>query len=256
MVGALGKFEAFVENLLDGTLTRFLRGQLQPVEIAKRMSRVMESNQTVGVGHVFVPNEYRVALCPRDFHRLETIRATLERELEDYLEGVAREKGFSLVSRPLVVLAADDRLSPRQVHIQARLVDQPLVARRTEDDVSSVQPQHTQRLRLDQVRHPSAVHAHRPTLVGVAGALAGARIAVDKPVLTIGRGLDNDLVLDDQRVSRHHAELQLVGGKVRIVDLKSTNGTWVNGKRVAERVLGPGDSVSLGGLEFQFEEIE
>jgi len=215
----------------------------------------MESNQMVGVGHVFVPNEYRVSLCPRDFQRLESIRVTLERELGEYLEGVARDKRFSFVSRPVVVLASDDTLSPRQVHIRARLVDQPTVVRRPEDEIPISHPQHTQPLQLSQLRYQSStIYSRRAALVGITGAFAGTRILIDKPTLTIGRGLDNDLVLEDQRVSRHHAELQLVGGKVRILDLKSTNGTWVNGKRVAEYVLSHGDTVSVGGLEFLFEE--
>lgn len=255
-MGALGKFEGFVENLFDGTLTRFLRGQLQPVEIAKRLSRVMESNQNVGVGHVFVPNEYKVSLCPRDFERLQSIKATMERELENYLEGVAREKRFSLVSRPSVTLDPDDALAPRQVHVRARLVDQPDVSKRTYEAPPVAQPHFTQRLPVDQLRHASVAPARKVALLVTSGPNTGARFSIDRPMLSVGRGLDNDLVLDDQRVSRHHAELRLLGGRVCLTDLKSTNGTWVNGKRVVESVLTNGDKVSLGGLEFLFEESD
>jgi len=273
-VGALVKFESFFENLFDGTLTGFLRGQLQPVEIARRIGRVMESNQTVGIGHIFVPNDYTVSLCPRDFERLQNIRATVERELENFLEGTAREKEFSFVSRPVVVLEPDESLGQRHIRVRARLVDQPIQrkeqffpgkdlpapAPNPDDEFAPGQMYHTRRLRLDQLRQPSqgkgqpfAGSSQRATLVATSVHLAGTKLNIDRPVLTIGRGLDNDLVLDDQQVSRHHAELRQVGGKVCIRDLKSTNGTMVNGKRVVECVLGNGDNLSLGGLEFVFE---
>ncbi|HEX8917505.1 MAG TPA: FHA domain-containing protein, partial [Chloroflexota bacterium] len=65
---------------------------------------------------------------------------------------------------------------------------------------------------------------------------------------------DNDIVLDDKRVSRHHAEIQEKGGRWLLRDMGSTNGTAVNGKIVKEAALKPGDQVSLGGLECTWEQ--
>jgi pSer/pThr/pTyr-binding forkhead associated (FHA) protein len=71
-------------------------------------------------------------------------------------------------------------------------------------------------------------------------------IEVDGSALTIGRGSDNGLVLHDSRVSRHHARLQARRGTLIFTDLQSTNGSRVNGSRVAEVVLGEGDRIELG----------
>ena len=71
---------------------------------------------------------------------------------------------------------------------------------------------------------------------------------------TLGRGLDNTIVLDDPRVSRRHAQLRSVNGRWMVSDHQSTNGTFVNGMRVGEHPLNPGDIVSLGGLELRFQQ--
>jgi FHA domain-containing protein len=71
-------------------------------------------------------------------------------------------------------------------------------------------------------------------------------VTVEGAVLTIGRGSDNGLVLDDARVSRHHGRLQARRGTLVYTDTGSTNGTRVNGLVVDEIVLGPGDRLQLG----------
>ena len=62
----------------------------------------------------------------------------------------------------------------------------------------------------------------------------------------IGRGTDNEIVLRDERVSRHHGQLSARQGNLVFTDLGSTNGSFVNGSRVREIVLGSGDVLRLG----------
>ena len=66
--------------------------------------------------------------------------------------------------------------------------------------------------------------------------------------LMLGRSSDCQLVFGDDTVSRRHAELRLVEGRWMLRDLGSSNGTWVNGRRVMEAEVAPGDDVQLGGL--------
>jgi len=70
-------------------------------------------------------------------------------------------------------------------------------------------------------------------------------------VLRIGRAPDNDVVISDLGVSRHHAELRNVGSTYQIVDLDSHNGTFVNGQRVAAAPLTEGDIVGIGPSTFR-----
>ena len=74
--------------------------------------------------------------------------------------------------------------------------------------------------------------------------------------MLIGRDPQNDVVLDDRRVSRKHAEVRLRLGRYTLYDLQSTNGTYVNGRRVAEKVLEDKDKISIGGLEIVFHSVD
>ena len=69
---------------------------------------------------------------------------------------------------------------------------------------------------------------------------------------TIGRTPDNDVHLDAEFISRHHAVALRAGAKTVIEDLNSTNGTYVNGQRVNRRTLKDGDLVTLGKTEFRY----
>ena len=71
---------------------------------------------------------------------------------------------------------------------------------------------------------------------------------LDKATIDIGRRMENDLTVDDPRVSRNHAQLRAVNGRFVIFDLNSTGGTYVNSQRSHQSVLYPGDVISLAGV--------
>jgi transcriptional regulator with GAF, ATPase, and Fis domain len=93
----------------------------------------------------------------------------------------------------------------------------------------------------------------RPASVGVqVVVLSGVAKGTVRPLgekLRVGKAPDNDLVLPDDTVSRHHCELTPAAGGVRVRDLESTNGTRVQGARVSEAVLQPGTVLKVGEVE-------
>jgi hypothetical protein len=101
----------------------------------------------------------------------------------------------------------------------------------------------------------SAADAARAGLAHAADALVvdGRRYALSGPVTVIGRSSACDVPLDDASASRRHAELRRRGGKAVLVDLDSTNGTLVNGRRVREAPLRPGDRITIGTTSIVFE---
>ena len=91
---------------------------------------------------------------------------------------------------------------------------------------------------LPSLREPRRRLRRRPA--GLLEGAVGGR-------LMLGRSSECQLVFADDTVSRRHAELRLVEGRWMLRDLGSSNGTWVNGRRVMEAEVAPGDDVQLGG---------
>jgi pSer/pThr/pTyr-binding forkhead associated (FHA) protein len=75
---------------------------------------------------------------------------------------------------------------------------------------------------------------------------------IKSQLTNLGRKLDNHIVLNDPRVSRNHAQIRVMDSQFILLDLNSTGGTLVNGKKITKSVLYSGDSISLAGLEIKF----
>lgn len=89
-------------------------------------------------------------------------------------------------------------------------------------------------------------------LVAIHGPLSGQTICLDEPVISIGRQLSNDIILDDPHVSRNHCLIRSEGEQYMIEDLNSANGTYVNGERVTESPLKEGSIINVGNSLFRF----
>jgi len=96
---------------------------------------------------------------------------------------------------------------------------------------------------------PPAATATGWTIMALSGPLKGKKIAIHGSMV-FGRSSSCDIVVDDAHMSRRHAEINLKNGVLRIVDLQSSNGTCVNGDKVGEQLLKPGDKISFDHLTF------
>ena len=77
-------------------------------------------------------------------------------------------------------------------------------------------------------------------------------VSLERPVTTIGRKSDNHIVIKNQHVSRYHAQIRNIKGRYLVMDLESTVGTSVNGKKVSQAFLREGDVISVGGTPLIF----
>ena len=73
-----------------------------------------------------------------------------------------------------------------------------------------------------------------------------------RDVVRLGRQLDNDIVFQEESVSRNHAEIRCENGKYILHDLLSTSGTFVNNRRIERCLLNSGDLISLANVQFMF----
>ena len=227
--------------MVEGSVARLFRSPVQPSEIAKRLERAMESQQMVSVRRVIVPNVYHCYLNPQDFAAFQPIRAEVEREMSNYLAELAQERDFTMLEHPLVELAEDPAVPRRTIQVIAETSSSP--AQPTRSDMTQVfQP--------SQTAQPTAATPRARLVL----ANSTRHIPLESTMLTVGRGLSNDIILEDTRVSRNHAQLRYRARRFWVADAGSTNGTFVNGEAIEERALNDGDIISLGGLELTFRE--
>lgn len=241
MTKGLTRFESFAEKLVEGTFDWLSGRRLEPVKVARRLSRVMEDNQTISAGKIFVPNVYRVGLHPETFRAFVSFKEALEEELASYLVDEAEHQEFHFVGRPHVTLTPETGIRRGQFTVHAELAG----AADLSNDIDVTQAMHTEELRAATIadQHPQAEELQL---------IIGERvIPLSQPPISIGRSLDNDVIIQNASVSRRHAQIVFRHGRWLLRDLNSTHGTQVNGHRIEECVLRAGDTIRFGGVTVQ-----
>jgi hypothetical protein len=212
-MGLARGLERRLERLVDGLAARLFRGRVHPVELGSRLVREADLAVIETAAGPAAPNGYRVGLGgePVDDEVLWAVR----RELEEFVEVAAAERGWRLEGPARVVIAVDPRERPSRVDIE-----------------TWVEP------------------GDRPPWAVLESA-AGHQSAVSKNRAVVGRAGDCDVRLPHDDVSRRHALIWREAGSAWIADLGSSNGTFVNGMRLTEPVqLGEGDRVVVGSADF------
>jgi FHA domain-containing protein len=250
----LRSIERKIEALFEGIFGRAFRTNVQPVELARKLAKEMDDHRTVSVSRVYVPNEYTVFLSPDDRGQFESYEDNLRSELQEYLSEHARREDYALLSPVRVLMETDGDLDLGEFGIATRMVH-PERRRGDEEPVVDVEPGATMIYKPKAVVQPTqAVSAEE---LGVEQEMVtlswnGDSRQVKQPRVVIGRSRDCDIQLADANVSRRHAELRQEGASYWIVDLGSTNGIEIDGKRVKRAKLNSGDAFTLGSTEVTF----
>jgi Protein of unknown function (DUF3662)/FHA domain len=251
----LRAIEHKIEALFEGIFGRAFRTNVQPVELARKLAKEMDDHRTVSVSRVYVPNEYTIYLSPEDRDQFDTYESSLKGELQDYLAEHARREQYALMTPPRVLMETDDDLDRGEFGIATRMVQPDKSRREGDEPEEQLEPGATM---IYKPKTPVPTEAVSPVELGmeqevVALVFDGTRREVKERRIVIGRSRDCDIQLADANVSRRHAELRQEGASYWIVDLGSTNGMEVNGKRVKRAKLRDGDTITLGETEITFE---
>lgn len=251
-MSVLRNLEARIEGLVEGVFSRAFSSQVQPVEIARKLAKEMDSHRTASVSQVYAPNQYTVWLSAEDHERLEGYERSLAQELSAYLLEHARRQDYALLTRPEVLIESDDRLRLGEFGIQPRLVKPP--ARQGDSGEQGKQGHTMVYSAPPKQKKPKRTSTSPLTETRAIVSLGDRRYVLEGPRAVIGRSRESDCVLDDRNISRRHAELRRnSGGDWAISDLGSTNGVKVNGRKVDSARLSPGDEVVLGTTSFVFD---
>jgi hypothetical protein len=213
----LQQFERRLERLVEGAFAKAFRGQLQPVELGRRLTREMDLHRNVGVRGLIAPNYFEVFLATADYERFESFGDVLNRELVEAVREHAGRERYQFLGPIEIVIHEDPELSASTFAIESRI------------DEGSGGPS-------DWLVLPD-----------------GRRVGIADEIVTIGRLPECAIALDDPNVSRRHAQVRRDGQHVVVVDLGSTNGTKVNGVNIREQRLAAGDTITIGTTTLRFE---
>ena len=233
-MGILSDFEDRIAAGIEGVFAGAFRSPVQPVELARALARAADDGRAVGVGTVYAPTSYTVALSHDDDAKLGSFKPVLAGELATYLTDHARERGYLLPSRPQITFTTHDDLRLGRFRVSAALAeateDKPVPALR-EDDA--------------------------PVAVGMATVTLGEAehdVALRGNEMLVGRLAECQICLPDANVSRRHAAFIRLDDGWAISDLGSTNGTIVNGRPVERVRLRDGDVIEIGVTRMIYHE--
>lgn len=239
----LSQVEAHLQRLVEGSLARLFPNEWKNNKLAISLLDAMREHLQTEPD----PNEEGTLLFAPDLYRIyvpihqageRTANRQLTASLANDLVEATKGSAIQFHHPPVVQMLGDTHLRNGQVRVTAHYQnDQP-------DETQSFNP-------------PVSPHTYAPPLINAF--LIYNRIEIypiESPVITLGRQWDADLIFDDPRVSRLHAQIRMVDGRFVVFDLGSTGGTFVNGQRVQQRVLFRGDVLSLAGVELIFGQEE
>src|SRR5271168_4120180 len=119
----LQQFEERLERLVEGTLAKPFRNNLQPVEIGRRLTREMDLNRRVGVRGIIAPNVFTVTLSPADVDRFANFVDALSRELADAAREHAKVEGYGFMGPVDVQVYEGTRLRSGRFTVTADVSD-------------------------------------------------------------------------------------------------------------------------------------
>lgn len=224
----LDRLEESARRLVEGSFDRLLGGRLDVADMAAEVARAVRSGYRDGA----FPTVIQVELNPADYAFWHANQPDLARDLAAMVTELARRYDVRLLSRPQVDVTANTALGRNAIAVRCAHI-------MTDDGTEPLDRSATGLTGRTQV--DEALRA-LDAFVVVAGRY---HVVLDKPLMRIGRKASNDIVVNAPTVSRRHAQLRWRFGRFILVDLGSRGGTTVNGRRVDECVLHPGDVIGL-----------
>ncbi|MGB8909329.1 MAG: FhaA domain-containing protein [Candidatus Cybelea sp.] len=214
------KIEQFCAGLIERAFAKTFPSDLEPAQIARKLVATMEARTRNDDGELHAPGSYAVYVSDADFERLAKHQKYLERAWADLVRDLAAKVGVRLEDgKARVTMAPRSSVPPGAIEIEAGA---------------------------------AALASTKFCLRTVEGVPPGEVYSIEG-TSRIGRSDDGEIVLLDLSVSRAHAVVEVRAGEAIVRDLGSTNGTYLNGKRIETGTLRDGDELRFGNTRMLFE---
>lgn len=270
----VSKIESLMQFLFEGLWERLFPTPLESVEMAHKLTRFMESQRMLlSDGKYVVPVVYDIYLSPKDHQSMAPNQSILVPDWQNQMIDYARRHHYSLRDTPVLRLHPDSTLKVGNPRFEVgsgggqdgdigntQQLDpaqvQALMAQSPQIPLTSPAPNKGYG-QTPQVSRPlQAAPVMPPARLAISQPQTGQQMYnLVKPVVSIGRQLDNDIIVEDKRVSRYHAQIKYQSdGQFALFDLGSTNGITINGTpNMRQHLLRPGDHFTIGSYDFQFQ---
>jgi hypothetical protein len=218
-VGLLDSFEKGLERAVNSAFAKTFRSGIQPVEIAAALRRELDTKAAVvSRDRILAPNSLTVRLSPADDEKMSALGTTLVEELDTLVQKHAKAQGYSFAGPVSITIRRDESVPTGTISVDSGTAAGQVSWRAVVD--------------IDGKRHP-----------------------LTKGRTVIGRGSDADITIADPGTSRKHVEILWDGERAMVRDLGSTNGSFLDGRKVGEAPLTPDSTVRIGRTEIVFRVV-
>ena len=232
----LERLESFVENLVEGAFSVVLRGRIEPLEIARRLTREADERKIITLNRVYVPNVFTVGLHPADLAVVQPIAPELEAEFQRFVGEWAVDRDYTVTGPIRVTLAEDEKVGRCRIKVRSAL-----------DDIRASETAARMGLGFEL-----QVDETIGCLWAEEGPDAGRAFTLQNRLMILGGGRDCDIRLDDPELPEACATVVPAGSSWRIEVLDGAPCLWVNEEPVREARLTDGDTIRFGGNVVRF----
>lgn len=233
------KFEALAQQFVEGSMNRFFGSGVALSDIGTALARTAENEAVDGLA----PAQYHIRLNPAAYDKLAPAAPEVVAQLGRYLQTFVAQAGMAMPRSPHLTLIADPEVGLREIQVSVVDVERP-------SDQSN--PAVTQ---IRQMENGAELFAADIEALDAYLIIDGQRhVPLTKPVISLGRSTDNDVVLDAPTVSRQHAQIRWRYGRFILYDVSNRGRTQVNNQTVNETVLKSGDVISLSEVKLIYGE--
>ena len=232
----LDQLEAKIQKLVEDQLAGILPGVKLEDRIIQRLATAVRENVVQQRDdRAIAPDEFTL-IVSTDTSPMWKEQSTIE-ALKKIITIAVRDVGLKFTTQPSIIITTDDTFSAEEIKVVATHKLEPVAD--------------TQGMQMSTTHEEIEAGENIPENAFLI--IEGVKVhPLNQTVVNIGRRLENQLVIDDPRVSRNHAQLRAIKGRFVLFDLNSTGGTFVNGQRTSQTVLYPGDVISLAGVALIF----
>lgn len=232
----LEQLESRLQALIEVRLVSALPGFQVEDLVVQKLASAMKSNLVEDSdGNKFMPNVFTLVVSRQYAERWQ--QPKLLETMINSLKIVGEEAGLKFSSPPTISIVQNSQQGESEVDVVASH------QLGTAEETRGMTPVAGNEKATDEDSLPQSAFL----------IVDGVKVfPLTQSVVNIGRRLDNQLVIDDPRISRNHAQLRAIKGRFVIFDLNSTGGTFVNGQRTSQSVMYPGDVISLAGVPLVF----